>query len=128
MKQMGPQIADPVGLLCKPNGRYEILPGQGVKRVMALRLAGYKEAVADIMVPKKAATEVKAENINNSSPEVEHASTFREWTKKVFGKTGLIRNGLIQYDMQGNAYQIDFAWWGNYKKYWGIFWTSKNNF
>lgn len=89
MKQMGPQIADPVGLLCKPNGRYEILPGQGVKRVMALRLAGYKEAVADIMVPKKAATEVKAENINNSSPEVEHQTnptTARTSKKPAFGQ------------------------------------------
>ncbi len=89
MKQMGPQIADPVGLLCKPNGRYEILPGQGVKRVMALRLAGYKEAVADIMVPKKAATEVKAENINTSSPEVEHQTnptTARTSKKPAFGQ------------------------------------------
>ena len=40
--------------------------------------------------------------------------------KKVLGKSGLILNGLIQYDMQGNAYQIDFDWWGNYKNDWGI--------
>lgn len=89
MKQMGPQIVDPVGLLCKPNGRYEILAGQGVKRIMALRLAGYKEAVADIMVPKKASTEVKAENINNSSPEVEHQAnptTARTSKKPAFGQ------------------------------------------
>ncbi len=40
--------------------------------------------------------------------------------KKVLGKSGLILKGLIQYDMQGNAYQIDFDWWGNYKNDWGI--------
>ena len=40
--------------------------------------------------------------------------------KKVLGKSGLILKGLIQYDIQGNAYQIDFNWWGNYKNDWGI--------
>ena len=64
MKAKGPQIVEPVGLLCKPDGRYEILPGQGSKRIMALRLAGYKAAVADISVPKKEGIEVKAENID----------------------------------------------------------------
>ncbi|MDY6338792.1 MAG: PcfB family protein [Saccharofermentans sp.] len=64
MKQDGPQVVEPVGLLCKPNGRYQILPGQGAKRLVALRLAGYKEAVADIMVPKKEGVEVRAENID----------------------------------------------------------------
>ena len=39
--------------------------------------------------------------------------------KKVLWKSGLILYGLIQYDMQGNAYQIDFDWWGNYKNDWG---------
>ncbi len=39
--------------------------------------------------------------------------------KKVLGKSGLILYGLIQYDMQGNAYQIEFDWWGNYKNDWG---------
>ena len=64
MKSKGPQIVEPVGLLCKPNGRYEILPGQGAKRLMALRLADYKTAVADIAVPKKEDVEVRAENID----------------------------------------------------------------
>ncbi len=64
MKSNGPQIVEPVGLLCKPNGRYEVLPGQGNKRIMALRLAGYKKAVADISIPKKEGVEVKAENID----------------------------------------------------------------
>ena len=50
--------------MCKPNGRYEILPGQGSKRLMALRLANYKTAVADISVPKKEGIEVRAENID----------------------------------------------------------------
>ena len=49
--------------MCKPDGRYEVLPGQGSKRIMALRLAGYKKAVADISIPKKEGVEVKAENI-----------------------------------------------------------------
>ncbi len=39
---------------------------------------------------------------------------------KVLGKSGLILYDLIQYDMQGNAYQIDFGWWGNYKNDWGV--------
>ena len=64
MKAKGPQVVEPVGLLCKPDGRYEILPGQGSKRIMALRLAGYKAAVADISVPKKEGIEVRAENID----------------------------------------------------------------
>ena len=64
MKQTGPQVVEPVELLCKPDGRYEVLPGQGSKRLMALRLAGYKDAVADIMVPKKEGIEVRAENID----------------------------------------------------------------
>ena len=64
MKANGPQIVEPVGLLCKPNGRYEILPGQGSKRLMALRLANYKTAVADISIPKKEGVEVRAENID----------------------------------------------------------------
>ena len=64
MKAEGPQIVEPVGLLCKPDGRYEILPGQGSKRIMALRLAGYKAAVADISIPQKEGVEVRAENID----------------------------------------------------------------
>lgn len=64
MSQNGPQVVAPVGLLCKPDGHYMVLPGQGAKRLMALRLAGYKEAVADIMVPKKEGVEVRAENID----------------------------------------------------------------
>ena len=60
----GPQIIEPVGLLCKPDGRYEVLPGQGTKRIMALRLAGYRAAVADISVPKKAGVKVRAENVD----------------------------------------------------------------
>ena len=63
IKAKGPGFIEPVGLLCKPDGRYEILPGQGSKRIMALRLAGYKEAVADIAVPNKENVEVKAENV-----------------------------------------------------------------
>ena len=64
MRAMGPQIVEPVGLLCKPDGRYEVLPGQGSKRIMALRLAGYSTAVADIMVPKQESIDVQAENID----------------------------------------------------------------
>ena len=64
IKAHGPQIIEPVGLLCTPEGRYQILPGQGSKRIMALRLAGYKAAVADISVPKKEGIEVRAENID----------------------------------------------------------------
>lgn len=69
MKANGPQIVEPVGLLCKPDGRYEILPGQGSKRLMALRLTDYKTAVADISVPKKEGVEVRAENIEERSPQ-----------------------------------------------------------
>ena len=69
MKSKGPQIVEPVGLLCKPNGRYDILPGQGTKRLMALRLANYKTAVADISVPKKEGIEVRAENIDEKQPQ-----------------------------------------------------------
>ena len=69
MRSNGPQIVEPVGLLCKPDGRYEILPGQGSKRLMALRLANYKTAVADISVPKKEGVEVRAENIDERPPQ-----------------------------------------------------------
>ena len=64
MKASGPQVVEPVGLLCKSDGRYEIIPGQGAKRLMALRLAGYKDAVADISIPESKAIEVKAENVD----------------------------------------------------------------
>ena len=47
-------------------------------------------------------------------------STFDKM-EKVLGKSGLILYGPIQYDMQGNAYQIEFDWWGNYKNDWGNF-------
>ena len=77
----GPQIVEPVGLLCKPDGRYDILPGQGVKRLMALRLAGYKAAVAEISVPKKGAVEVKAENIEERPPQ-ERTETSKESEKE----------------------------------------------
>lgn len=69
MKANGPQIVEPVGLLCKPDGRYEILPGQGAKRLMALRLANYRTAVADISVPKREGVEVRAENIDERPPQ-----------------------------------------------------------
>ncbi len=85
MKSYGPQVVEPVGLLCKPDGRYEILPGQGTKRIMALRLAGYKAAVADISVPKKEGVEVRAENIDerpsqerNDAPKAPENSTQTE--------------------------------------------------
>ncbi len=64
MKTSGPQIVDPVGLLCKENGHYEILPGEGHKRLMAMRIAGYTTAVAEISVPKNHDVEVIAENID----------------------------------------------------------------
>ena len=82
MKQMGPQVADPVGLLCKPDGRYEVLEGQGTKRLMALRLAGYKEAVADIMIPKIEGIEVKAEEVDNKINPI----TARTSKKPAFGQ------------------------------------------
>ena len=69
MRANGPQIVEPVGLLCKPDGRYEILPGQGAKRLMALRLANYRTAVADISVPKREGVEVRAENIDERPPQ-----------------------------------------------------------
>ena len=77
MRSHGPQIVEPVGLLCKPDGRYQILPGQGAKRIMALRLAGYKSAVADISVPKKEGVEVRAENIDER-PSQERNDTPKE--------------------------------------------------
>ena len=46
IKQNGPQVVEPVKLLGKTNGRYEIIPGEGAKRIMAFRLAGYTTAVA----------------------------------------------------------------------------------
>ena len=82
MKQLGPQVADPVGLLCKPDGRYEVLEGQGTKRLMALRLAGYKEAVADIMIPKIEGIEVKAEEVDNKINPI----TARTSKKPAFGQ------------------------------------------
>ena len=69
MREVGPQVVDPVGLLCKSDGRYQVLPGQGTKRIMALRLAGYRAAVADISIPKKEDIEVKAENIDERPPQ-----------------------------------------------------------
>jgi len=69
MKASGPQVVEPVGLLCKSDGRYEIIPGQGAKRLMALRLAGYKDAVADISIPEKKAVEVRAENVDERPPQ-----------------------------------------------------------
>ena len=69
MNANGPQIVEPVGLLCKPNGHYEILPGQGAKRLMALRLANYKTAVADISVPKREGIEVRAVNVDARPPQ-----------------------------------------------------------
>lgn len=61
IKHQGPQVIEPVRLLSKSNGRYEIIPGQGSKRIMALRLAGYTTAVADIMIPEEKALQAKAD-------------------------------------------------------------------
>ena len=46
---------------------------------MALRLAGYKEAVADIMVPKKEGVEVRAENVDEK-PSQERTETSKTET------------------------------------------------
>ena len=81
IKAKGPGFIEPVGLLCKPDGRYEILPGQGSKRIMALRLAGYKEAVADIAAPNKESVEVKAENIEEK-PAQERSEAQKVQEKK----------------------------------------------
>ena len=69
IKQTGPQVVEPVKLLGKPNGRYELIPGEGAKRIMAFRLAGYKTAVADIMVPKEKQIAVRAENVDSRPPQ-----------------------------------------------------------
>ena len=69
MRASGPQIVEPVDLLCKENGHYEVLPGGGSKRLMALRLAGYHEAVAEISVPKQENIEVRAENVDERPPQ-----------------------------------------------------------
>ena len=74
IKREGPQVIEPVGLLCKPNGRYEVIDGQGSKRLMALRLADYREAVADISVPKKEGVEAKVENAEDR-PSQERSET-----------------------------------------------------
>ena len=94
MRSNGPQIVEPVGLLCKPDGRYEILPGQGSKRLMALRLANYKTAVADISVPKKEGVEVRAENIDerpsqerNEAPKTPDAPIEKDAPTKEDGQT-----------------------------------------
>lgn len=60
--------------MCKPNGRYEVIDGQGSKRLMALRLADYREAVADISVPKKEGVEAKVEKAEDR-PSQERAET-----------------------------------------------------
>lgn len=69
IKQTGPQVVEPVKLLGKPDGRYELIPGEGAKRIMAFRLAGYKTAVADIMVPKEKQIAVRAENVDSRPPQ-----------------------------------------------------------
>ncbi len=69
IKQTGPQVVEPVKLLGKSNGRYELIPGEGAKRIMAFRLAGYKTAVADIMVPKEKQIAVRAENVDSRPPQ-----------------------------------------------------------
>ena len=74
IKREGPQVIEPVGLLCKPNGRYEVIDGQGSKRLMVLRLADYREAVADISVPKKEGVEAKVENAEDR-PSQERSET-----------------------------------------------------
>ena len=76
MKQFGPQVVDPVSLVVKENGRYEIIQGQGAKRIMALRLAGYNEVVADIMIPKNK-VQVRAENVGERPPQ-ERSETRKE--------------------------------------------------
>lgn len=85
IKAKGPGAIEAVGLLCKPDGRYEILPGQGSKRLMALRLAGYKEAVADIAVPNKESVEVKAENVEEK-PVQERSEAPKAKEEKVTNK------------------------------------------
>ena len=69
IKQTGPQVVEPVKLLGKSDGRYELIPGEGAKRIMAFRLAGYKTAVADIMVPKEKQIAVRAENVDSRPPQ-----------------------------------------------------------
>ena len=83
MKKLGPQVVEPVGLLCKPDGRYELMAGQGAKRLMALRIAGYKEAVADIMVPKKEGVEVRAENVDVKQSMERNETTVPVTSEKV---------------------------------------------
>ena len=77
IKQTGPQVVEPVKLLGKPNGRYELIPGEGAKRIMAFRLDGYKTAVADIMVPKEKQIAVRAENVDSRPPQ-ERTDTPKE--------------------------------------------------
>ena len=77
IKQTGPQVVEPVKLLGKPNGRYELIPGEGAKRIMAFRLAGYKTAIADIMVPKEKQIAVRAENVDSRPPQ-ERTDTPKE--------------------------------------------------
>ena len=77
MKTSGPQIVEPIGLLCKENGHYEILPGEGNKRLLSLRLAGYKEAVAEISVPKQSNIEVRSENVDEK-PSQERNDSSRQ--------------------------------------------------
>lgn len=73
MKRSGPQIVKPIELVVKPNGHYEVIEGRGRKRLMALVLAGYKEAVADISVPVKDGS-VIVEAVTNDSKEPQDRS------------------------------------------------------
>ena len=73
MKKRGPSIVDPVELVVKPNGHYEVIEGRGRKRLMAMVLAGYKDAVADISVPIKEGS-VIVESVTNDTKEPQNRS------------------------------------------------------
>lgn len=59
MEHSGPQIVKPVELLCKENGHYELIAEDDLKSLLAMRIAGYKGAVAEISVPKVEGDEIE---------------------------------------------------------------------
>ena len=68
MKTSGPQIVERVGLLCKENGHYETISSEAKDTLLAMRLAGYKDVVADILIPNCPVKEMEEKTSDGQLP------------------------------------------------------------
>lgn len=77
LKRSGTHIAGYIGIVVKPDGRYEPANEEVAIRLLAVKRAGFERVASDILVPAKTEVDVQAENVDER-PEQDRNETEKD--------------------------------------------------